>query len=409
MDERDLDQKLREVVRAAYANATATKARFDRAGIKPDDIQTVADLAKVPVLPKDDLVALQQADPPFGGMLAVSPREISHIFFSPGPIYEPPASADNDESGWEAALSCFTRTGFEAGDVVLNSFSYHLVPAGFLFEQALVRLGCTVIPAGVGNSELQVQMMRDLGVTGYAGTPSFLMSLIRKAEEMGFDFRKDFKLRKAIVSAEPLPPDLRQKLESYGLTVGNAYGTADFGLLALNLGQGMAMQLLAEPIVEVVDPDTGQRVGPGETGEVVVTNFSRVYPLIRLGTGDMAMNLDPNPGQSRQEERSIILVGRSGDAAKVRGMFVHPNQLRFAAGQIPGVQVIQGVVSRPQEKDHFVLRVAIDEGTDQATAAEQISQAVQSVCRVRVDDVEFVEPGTITAESPGMVDRRDWG
>jgi phenylacetate-CoA ligase len=261
----------------------------------------------------------------------------------------------------------------------------------------------------VGNSELQVQMMRDLGVTGYAGTPSFLMSLIRKAEEMGFDFRKDFKLRKAIVSAEPLPPDLRQKLESYGLTVGNAYGTADFGLLALNLGQGMAMQLLAEPIVEVVDPDTGQRVGPGETGEVVVTNFSRVYPLIRLGTGDMAMNLDPNPGQSRQEERSIILVGRSGDAAKVRGMFVHPNQLRFAAGQIPGVQIIQGVVSRPQEKDRFVLRVAMDEGTDQATAAEQISQAVQSVCRVRVDDVEFVEPGTITAESPGMVDRRDWG
>jgi phenylacetate-CoA ligase len=171
----------------------------------------------------------------------------------------------------------------------------------------------------------------------------------------------------------------------------------------------MAMQLLAEPIVEVVDPDTGQRVGPGETGEVVVTSFSRVYPLIRLGTGDMAMNLDPNPGQSRQEERSIILVGRSGDAAKVRGMFVHPNQLRFAAGQIPGVQIIQGVVSRPQEKDRFVLRVAMDEGTDQATAAEQISQAVQSVCRVRVDDVEFVEPGTITAESPGMVDRRDWG
>ncbi|HEX6385945.1 MAG TPA: AMP-binding protein [Anaerolineae bacterium] len=408
MSENNRDRKLRQTVEHAYASTPATKARFDAADVKPDDIQTVADLVKVPVLPKDELVALQQSDPPFGGLLGVPQSQVSHIFFSPGPIYEPPASADNDESGWEAALSCFTRTGFEPGDVVLNSFSYHLVPAGFLFEQALLKLGCTVVPAGVGNSELQVQMMRDLSVTGYAGTPSFLMSLIQKAEEKGLDFQKDFKLRKAIVSAEPLPPDLRQKLESYGLTVGNAYGTADFGLLALNLGQGMAMQLLPEPIIEVVDPDTGQRVGPGETGEVVVTNFSRVYPLIRLGTGDMAMNVDPNPGQSRQEERSIILVGRSGDAAKVRGMFVHPNQLRFAARQVPGVQAVQGVVSRPQDRDHFVLRVAADEGVDQAAVAEQLQQAVRNVCRVRVDDVEFVEAGALTAESPGIVDKRDW-
>jgi phenylacetate-CoA ligase len=299
--------------------------------------------------------------------------------------------------------------GFEPGDRVLNSFSYHLVPAGYLFDVALSRLGCTVIPGGTGNGDLQLKMMKDLDATSYAGTPSFLMSLIKKAEEMGADFRKEYSLKKAIFSAEPLAPAMRQAfVETYGLAVGNAYGTADFGLLALNTEPGMQMQLLSEPIVEVVDPDTGQPVGAGETGEVVATNFSRVYPLIRIGTGDMAMNIDPNPGQSKQEERAIILVGRSGDAAKVRGMFVHPNQLRFAAGQIPGVKTVQGVVSRPELKDHFALRVEVAEDADEDAISEQLKGAVRNLCRVRVDAVDFVTAGTITEDAPGMVDERTW-
>lgn len=402
----DLDAKLKEAVRYAYENAPAVRERFDKVGIMPDDIQGVADLPKIPVLPKDEIVALQQADPPFGGMLGVPPEKVTHIFFSPGPIYEP--APEPDEGAWDVAVGALKMTGFKPGDVVLNSFTYHLVPAGFLFDNAFVRLGCTVVPGGTGSAELQLKMMQDLRITGYSGTPSFLMSLIKKAEASGLDFKQDLPLKTAIFSAEPLPPTLRQTfVEEYGLSVGNAYATADFGLLALNTGDGMAMPLLPEPIVEVVDTDTGQPVGPGETGEVVATNFSRAYPLIRIGTGDMAMNMDPTPGQSRQTERSIILVGRSGEAAKVRGMFVHPNQLRFATGQIPGVQKVQGVVSRPEHKDYFVVRVEA-EGVDETAVAEQVKTAVQGLCRVRVDDVAFIAPGSLADDAPGMVDARDW-
>lgn len=402
----DLDKQLREAVKAAYENAPAVRQRFDDAGLTPADVQSAADLVKVPILSKDRIVQIQQADPPFGGMLGVPPNKVTHIFFSPGPIYEP--APEPDEGAWDVAVGALETTGFKPGDVVLNSFTYHLVPAGFLFDNALVRLGCTVVPGGTGSAELQIKMAQDLQVTGYCGTPSFLMSLIKKIEEMGLDFRKDFRIKTAVFSAEPLPPTLRQTfVEQYGLVVGNAYATADFGLLALNTGPGMAMQLLPQPIIEVVDPETGQPVGAGETGEVVATNFSRAYPLIRIGTGDMAMNMDPNPGQSQQTERSIILVGRSGEAAKVRGMFVHPNQLRFATGQVPGVQKVQGVVSRPEHKDHFLLRVEAAD-VDQATVAEQVKTAVQGLCRVRVDDVEFLVPGTLGENAPGMVDERDW-
>ncbi|MAU02136.1 MAG: CoF synthetase [Anaerolineaceae bacterium] len=402
----DLDAKLKEAVQYAYKNAPAVKARFDKAGITPDDIQGVADLPKIPVLPKDQIVALQQAAPPFGGMLGVPPEKVTHIFFSPGPIYEP--APEPDEGAWDVAIAALKTTGFKPSDVVLNSFTYHLVPAGFLFDNAFVRLGCTVVPGGTGSAELQLKMMQDLKVTGYSGTPSFLMSLIKKAEASGIDFNNDLQLKTAIFSAEPLPPSLRQTfVEEYGLAVGNAYATADFGLLALNTGEGMAMSLLPEPIVEVVDSETGQPVGAGEAGEVVATNFSRAYPLIRIGTGDMAMNMDPNPGQSQQTERSIILVGRSGEAAKVRGMFVHPNQLRFATGQIPGVQKVQGVVSRPEHKDHFVVRVEA-EGVDETAVTEQVKTAVQGLCRVRVDAVEFISPGTLADDAPGMVDARNW-
>ncbi|WP_420645455.1 phenylacetate--CoA ligase family protein [Candidatus Leptofilum sp.] len=401
-----LDEKLKEAVQYAYENAPAVKAWFDKVGITPNDIRSVADLPKIPVLPKDEIVALQQASPPFGGMLGIPPEKVTHIFFSPGPIYEP--APEPDEGAWDVAVGALKATGFRPGDVVLNSFSYHLVPAGYLFDNALVRLGCTVVPGGTGSAELQLKMMQDLKVTGYSGTPSFLMNLIKKAEASGIDFKNDLHLKTAIFSAEPLPPTLRQTfVEQYGIAVGNAYATADFGLLALNTGDGMAMPLLPEPIIEVVDSETGQPVGPGEAGEVVATNFSRAYPLIRIGTGDMAMNMDPNPGQSQQTERSIILVGRSGEAAKVRGMFVHPNQLRFATGQIPGVQKVQGVVSRPELKDYFVVRVEA-EGVDETAVSSQIKTAVQGLCRVRVDEVEFISPGTLADDAPGMVDDRDW-
>ena len=407
MNKKSIDERVRNTIQFAYANAPAVKTRLEQAGLNPEDIQSVADLVKIPVQTKDEMVALQQADPPFGGALAVPLSKVSHFFFSPGPLFEPGPTADDPI--WDVAQMTLERGGFDANDIVLNSLSYHLTPAGYLFDVAFTQLGATVIPGGVGNSDLQLQMMLELGATGYVGTPSFLMSLIQKAEEKGQNFKQDYKLRKAITTAEPLPPSLRQTLvETYGLQVTNAYGTAEFGILATNSGQGMAMQLLPEPVVQVVNPDTGQSVAPGETGEVVVTNFSPVYPLIRFGTGDMAMNIDPRPGESDQEERSVILVGRRGEAVKVRGMFLHPNQLRFAAGQVPDVLFLQAVITRPELRDSFVLRVVLEKGADETAVAEQLKQAVVGLCRVRVDDIEFVSSQTISADSPAVLDERTW-
>ncbi len=403
-----IDQRLHAQIQYAYAHAPAVKAQFDRAGISPGDIQTVADLDRVPILTKDEAVALQAADPPFGGMLAAPLTSVSRLFFSPGPLYEPGPAADDPV--WEAALVALTRAGFSDEDIILNALSYHLTPAGYLFEEAFTRLGATVIPAGTGNSDLQLQMARDLGATGYVGTPSYLLSLIQKAEEKGMNFREEFALRRAITTAEPLPPSLRQTLVGdYGIEICNAYGTAEFGLLATNTGHGMAMQLLPDPLIQVVNPDSGETVGPGETGEVVVTNFSRLYPLIRFGTGDMAMNIDPNPGASRQDERAIILVGRRGEAVKVRGMFLHPNQLRFAAAQVPGVEGLQAVITRPDGvRDQFGLLVRAAADVDQAAVAEGLSQAVQGLCRVRVDEVVFAPEGVLAEDAPLVRDAREW-
>lgn len=395
------EDQLKHIIHHAYANSPAFRARLDGAGVSPDSIRAVDDLNAIPILTKDDAIALQAADPPFGGMLAAPLSAISHIFFSPGPLYEP--GPEPDDAAWDVAVQMLREVGFGAGEIILNSLSYHLVPAGYLFDGAFTRLGATVIPAGTGPTELQLQMAATLGATGFVGTPSFLLSLLQKAEEKGVALS----LRRAVTTAEPLPPALRQTLVGqYGVEVINTYATAELGVLAVNTGEGMAMRLLPEPLIQVVNPDTGASVGPGETGEVVVTNTNRLYPLIRFGTGDLAMNIDPRPGESKQEERAIILVGRRGEAVKVRGMFLHPNQLRFAAAQVPGVAAFQAIITRPDgARDHLALRVAAAEGADQAAIAEGLRAAVQGVCRVRVDEVGFGEVGS---EGPMVVDEREW-
>lgn len=403
-----IDEKLRALLACAYEYSPAIGRRFDEANLRPEDVQTVADLQRLPILPKDDVIAAQQADPPFGDMLGVPAGEVRHIYLSPGPLYEP--DAGDDDSQLEMMKLALSRGGFQSGDVVLNTLSYHLVPAGMHLDEALVGLGCTVLPGGTGNRQLQLKMMRDTGVNGYVGTPSFLMALIKAAEEGGADFRADYGVRKAFVTAEPLPPALYQTLAGeYGIAVTNAYATAELGVLAISTGGEMAMQLLPEPIVEVADPETGEVVGAGEVGEVVVTNFNCAYPLVRLGTGDMAVNGDPRPGESAQEERTLTLVGRSGEAVKVRGMFVHPNQLRFATGRVAPGAAVQGVVTRPEARDHFLVRVAPAEPVaEPETLRQTLQQAIGQICRVRVDEVVLLPAGEIAEDAPGMVDERQW-
>jgi phenylacetate-CoA ligase len=400
------DEQVWRIVAHAYTHAPAFKNILDRADLSPTDIQVVADLYKIPVTSKDRLAELQAADPPFGGFLTVPRDTLKHVFLSPGPLYEPSAK---ESAVLDTVRDVFGIAGFSAGDVVINTFGYHLIPTGLAIDQVLTEIDATVIPAGVGNADLQLKMMLDLGVTGYVGTPSWLMALINKVEETGLSFDR-LPLRRALVSAEPLPPALRQTLvETYGLMVTNAYGTAELGFLAYNVAGGLAMRLLKTPIIQVVDSETGHDVGPGESGEVVVTTFNETYPLIRLGTGDLAMNLDPAPGQSQQEERSIILVGRVGDAVKVRGMFVHPNQLRFALAQVAEAARAQALVTRSADRDSLTLRVMLaDEGADRTALTEKLSAAIQSTCRVKVDRVAFVASGELEEDAPLILDQRTW-
>lgn len=399
--------KLIHILRHAYANAPAVKLIFDEAGLHPDDISSLADLDRVPVTSKDRLVELQAAAPPFGGYLTIPINQLQYVFLSPGPLYEPHAS---ESAVMDSVHEMCRIAGFAPGDVVINTFSYHLIPTGLALDQTLREMGATVIPAGVGNADLQIKMMFDLRATGYVGTPSWLMALIQKAEDMGLDFREKFSLKKALVSAEPLPPSMRQVFaEKYSLTITNAYGTAELGFLAYNKEGGLLMRLLETSIIQVANPETGISVNPGETGEVVVTTFNETYPLIRLGTGDMAMNVDFTPGKSRQGECSIILVGRVGEAVKVRGMFVHPNQLRFAVGQTPGVKDFRAVVTRRENRDDLTLRVVLaDEAGDREALTESLSRAVQFSCRVKVDRVEYVSADELGDEPRVIQDLRVW-
>jgi phenylacetate-CoA ligase len=405
MKELKLDQ-LQHIIHHAYAKAPAVKTIMDAAGVAPGDIQGFADLDRIPVTSKDRLVELQAANPPFGGFLTVPLEELGHVFLSPGPIYEP--------HGRETALTDTIREileigGFTSGDVVLNAFGYHFIPTGIATDEVLRQVGATVIPAGVGSADLQVKMMKDLRATGYVGTPSWLMALIQKAEESGLDLKGDLSLSKAILSAEPLPPSLRATfVEKYGLKVTNAYGTAELGFLAYNTEGGMAMSLLETAVIQVVDPQSGRSVAPGDVGEVVVTTFNETYPLIRLGTGDLAMNMDPQPGESRQSQRAIILVGRVGDAVKVRGMFLHPNQLRFAAGQVPGIGRLQAVVSREQDRDELLLRLVPQPDADRESLSAALAAAVQATCRLKADRIELVAEDELPADAPPIIDQRTW-
>jgi phenylacetate-CoA ligase len=396
-----------QFIRHAYQEAAAIKDIFDRAGLIPDDIESINDLEKIPVTNKDKLVELQDAQPPFGGFLTVPMSDLQYVFFSPGPLYEP-------HTGESAALTSISEVlsvaGFEAGDIVLNTFGYHLIPTGLMVDQMLRKIGAIVVPAGVGNAELQMKILRDLRVTGYVGTPSWLMALIERITESGQNFSKDYYLEKVLVSAEPLLPSMRKVFtDRYGLQVTNAYGTAELGFLAVNTDGNLQMQLLETSIIEIVNPDNGKVVNPGEVGEVVVTTIDKTYPLIRLGTGDLAINLDPAPGESQQKERAIILVGRIGEAVKVRGMLVHPNQLRFSIGQVPGIAAVQAVVSRSEHRDSILIKVVLsDKDQSPNVIQENLKQVVNSVCRVNVDQIIFIDQKDLDQDESLIVDQRSW-
>lgn len=405
--EKYLRQRLRQAVDHAYRNAPAAKRVFDQAGVKPAEIRTIRDLERLPITRKNDLMELQKEYPPYGGFLTISPEDVERVFISPGPIYEP---FHTDAIKWFA--KSFYAAGFRKGDIVINTFTYHLSPAGILFHEALRDCGATVVVTGTGNTDIQIETMRGLRVTGFVGTPSFLMALIQRAGEMGYDFRRDFTLQRAWFTGEMLSASVRRTLEEdYQISTAQAYAvTEPGGAIAYECQQKSGMHLMDEYLVEIVDPETEKQLGPGEIGEIVVTPLhNKAWGLVRFGTGDMSSyTTEPCPC-GRTANRLLALVGRTSDAVKVRGMFVVARQAEQAVLSFEPVSRFQIVVGRTGQRDEMTLRIELkDEPVDREGLAGDINGKFQDVCRVKIDRIEFVEKGSIAEDSEKILDERSW-
>lgn len=402
-----LSQRLSQTVDNAYRCAPAVKVIFDKAGVSPSQIRTAKDLVKLPVTRKTDLIELQKANPPYGGFSAIPPEDIERVFVSPGPIYEP-----IQHSGIKWFAKAFWAAGFRKGDVVVNTFTYHMSPAGILFHEALRDCGATAIPMGTGNTEVQIQTMLDLKVSGFVGTPTFLMTVIKRAEEMGHNFCRDFALKRAWFTGEMLPASIRKTLEAdYKIATAQTYAvTEPGGAIAYECHQKNGMHFMDDYVVEIVDPQTGKQLGSGEIGEIVVTPVhNRTWGLIRFGTGDLSSYVTEPCPCGRTASRLMGIVGRASDAVKVRGMFIVAKQAEQAIASFEPVSRFQLVVGRRENRDEMTLKVELkSKDTDKSKITDDLNQRFQDICRLKIDKFEFVERGVIPEGRKTIVDERTW-
>jgi phenylacetate-CoA ligase len=387
----------------ARTNAPAGAQRF--AGEAAVD--TRAALAALPVLRKSELLERQRATlaaDAFGGFAAIgwgagraAARRATHVFVSPGPIHEP-ESARLDY--WRMGRALFAA-GFRAGDLVHNTFSYHFTPAGAMMDSGAVAIGCTVFPAGTGQTELQLQAMSELRPDAYVGTPSFLRILLEKADGTGVALPS---LKKASLGGEAFPAALRDWLAARGIAGYQSYGTADLGLVAYETEAREGLVVDEGVIVEIVRPGTGDPVAEGEVGELVVTTLNPDYPLIRFGTGDLSAVLPGRCPTGRTNQRIRGWMGRADQSAKVRGMFVHPPQVAEIARRHPEVRKARLVVSGERADDRMSLEVEV-EGVVSEGLAERIAGTIREVTKLR-GEVAVRAPGSLPNDGKVIEDQR---
>ncbi|HXE48465.1 MAG TPA: AMP-binding protein [Ramlibacter sp.] len=372
------------------------------AGVEPSAVNSRAALAQLPVTRKHELLERQRAGralDPFGGFSTLlRGPEMPRIFASPGPVYEPEGCA---RDYWRAARAMFAA-GFRAGDLVHNAFSYHMTPGAFIMESGAHAVGCTVFPAGVGQTEQQLQAIADLKPDAYMGTPSFLRILIEKAAETGSDISM---MRKGLTGGEALPPSLCGWFAERGLTVYQSYATADLGLIAYETAAREGLVLDESIIVEIVRPGTGDPVAPGEVGELVVTTLNPAYPLIRFGTGDLSALLPGACPTGRTNTRIKGWMGRADQTTKIRGMFVHPAQVADIARRFPEVLKARLVVSGEMANDVMTLKVeaaSTPHGLD-----ARIGDAIRDVTKLR-GDVQMLRPGSLPNDGKVIEDARSY-
>ncbi|WP_313311564.1 AMP-binding protein [Pulveribacter sp.] len=372
------------------------------AGVDAAGITSRQALARLPVTRKHELLERQQAgraQDPFGGFAAARfGSAMPRVFASPGPLYEPEGQR---RDYWRMARALYAA-GFRAGELAHNCFSYHFVPAGSMMETGAQALGCTVFPGGTGQTEQQVQAMAELRPAGYVGTPSFLKIILEKAAEMGVPLPS---VTKALLSAEALPPSLRDWFAERGVAAYQCYGTADLGLIAYETEAREGLVLDEEVIVEIVRPGTGDPVPEGEVGELVVTTLNPDYPLVRFGTGDLSAVLPGTCPTGRTNTRIKGWMGRADQTTKVRGMFVHPGQIAAVAKRFPQVQRARLVVSGEMASDQMLLQVETTETA--AGFATQVQEALREATKLR-GEVQMVPPGTLPNDGKVIEDARSY-
>ncbi|MBW1712912.1 MAG: AMP-binding protein [Deltaproteobacteria bacterium] len=392
--------------RQTMKNSRAYMDIYGQAGLGPDEVRGLEDLAKLPIVRMDDLVARQRQDPPWGGFATVEPERIRRVYVNPGLIFQP-GDWDYQDTSWAEGLC---GAGFRPGDRVLNTFNYHLWPFAFMLDESLKMIGATVVPTGPGNTFMQVRILRRLKINAFAGTPSFLMELAQRAEGRGLDLKEDLFLERALVGAEMLPESLRKRLQDkLQATVRQIYGTVFLGCLGYECQEADGLHVPDSVLVEVVDPETGKPVAPGATGEIVATNFSQTYPLIRLATGDLSTFHQGSCPCGRTGPRLKKVLGRIDQATKVRGTFVHPWQTDEVVARHPEVFRYQVVVTREDHADLMTFWVElIEEISDPSLLKGRIEMDIKDLLTIR-GEVKIVPRGTIPDFQNKIDDRRTWG
>ena len=402
LETRDPEARERALFAALPAHVAHAKAKAPHfaelfADIDADAVVDRAALARLPVTRKSALIERQRARPPFGGLAAVAPGALANIFVSPGPIYDPAAHRPD----FFRLARALHAAGFRAGDILHNCFSYHLTPAGMMLESAAHALGCAVVPGGVGNTEQQLQTIADVRPQAYVGTPSFLKVLLERGSEAGLDLTS---ITKALVSGEALPPSLRAEIAGYGIDVLQCYAIADLGLVAYESPAKEGMIVDEGVILEIVTPGTGAPVAEGAVGEVVVTIFTPEYPLIRFATGDLSAVLAGPSPCGRTNMRIKGWMGRADQTTKVKGMFVHPEQVAQVLARHPEVSRGRLVVEQEDGRDVMTLHCEVSGAADGLTAA--IIETLQAVCKLR-GRVSIVPPGSLSDDGKVIDDQRD--
>ena len=366
-------------------------------GVDPGSVTSRAALAKLPVLRKSELPGLHKASPPFGGFVAGAPGAFSRLFTSPGPIFEPEAAHSDP---WRGARALFA-TGFRPGDVVLNTFSYHLTPGGFIFDMSARALGCAVIPAGPGNIEAQFELIEAYRPVGYSGTPDFLKILIDAAAGADRDISS---IRRALVSGAAFPPSLQKEVRSHGIEAYQAFGTADLGMVAFETPARDGMVVNEDLILEIVKPGTGEPVAPGDVGEIVVTLLDGEHPWIRLALGDLTAALPGISPCGRTNMRIKGWMGRADQTTKVKGMFVRPEQIAEIARRHPALGRLRLVVTRENETDVMTLR-AESTAPSEALSAE-VAATLRTVTKLG-GVVELIGAGALPNDGKVISDERN--